>query len=202
MNKRELYFIQQAGVLMQMPMSHNRTLGTTFDDVASHSFHTAIIAYVIARMEKLSHKDALVSLSMGVFHDLLEARTGDRDFIEKNYTSANEKKAIKDQFEGLNFGKDLSNLIDEYEERESLIAKCAKDADSVQQMYQEWVLMWQGNKLAEKWFRVKQKLIVPRLRTDSARELVSSMKESNPHEWWWSEFFDKNYNSDNLAGAK
>src|SRR3989344_2075516 len=105
------------------------------------------------------------SLTMATFHDLAEARTGDLDFVNKHYSVADEEKAVKDQFNGFEFGKDLKKLVEEYEERKSLESKCAKDADSLEQMYQEWVLMWQGNKLAKKWF-----------------------EGSNPQEWWWSQF--------------
>ena len=63
-----------------------------------------------------------------------------------------------------------------------------RNADSLEQMYQEWVLMWQGNKLARKWFESDFEERVPGLRTESARKLAHEMKGSNPQEWWWSQF--------------
>jgi putative hydrolase of HD superfamily len=92
MNKKILYLIQQAGMLMQMPRTHKRNLGTTFDTVASHSFHTGIIGYILVRMENGSHEEALNAMAMGVLHDLVEARTGDQDFITKNYSTVDEEK--------------------------------------------------------------------------------------------------------------
>jgi hypothetical protein len=96
----------------------------------------------------------------------------------------------------------LENLITEYEQRESLAAKCAKDADLIEQMYQEWVLMWQGNKLAQNWFEGKFDMVVPRLRTESAKQVITSLKESNPHEWWWEDLVTKNYNPTNLNSER
>lgn len=200
MNKRVLYFIQQAGMLMQMPRTHAKNLGNTYDTVASHSHHTSIIAYCIARMENLRHDEAINALVMATLHDIPEARTGDLDFAGKNYSQVNDEAAIEDTFAGFEFGKDLKNVVDEYEKRESKISKCAKDADLIEQMYQEWVLMWQGNKLAEKWFKGKLKLVVPKLYTKSAKKIVESMGKSNPQEWWWSEFVNKDYKSKNLTG--
>ena len=110
-----------------MPRSHNKQLGTTFDTVASHSHHVAIIAYCISRMERLSHESAMKALTMATFHDLAEARTGDLDFVAKHYSTADEAKAVKDQFNGFEFGKDLKKLVEEYEERKSLESKCAKE---------------------------------------------------------------------------
>ena len=146
--KKVLFLIEQAGTLLQMPRSHVRTLGNAFDTIASHSYHVSIMAYCIARMEKLNHEDGMKALAMGLFHDLTEGRTADLDFISKNYTKDNEGKAIQDQFGGAKFGKELKKLLREYNERKSAISKCVKDADQLAQMYHEWALMWRGNKLA------------------------------------------------------
>lgn len=115
MNKRIFFLIQQAGMLMTMPRTHQRNLGNTFDTVASHSFHVAIIAYTIARMENLPHEEALKAMAMGLLHDLAEARTGDIDFVAKNYTKADEEKAVRDQFADIDFGNDLKEIDEEFE---------------------------------------------------------------------------------------
>jgi len=185
------HLIQQGGTLMQMPRQHTKHLGNTFDTVASHSFHVAVISYCIARMERLSQERALKAMAMGLFHDMAEARTGDIDFVGKHYTIANEEKAVKDQFSDTPFSKDLTDLIKEFEERISPESKCAKDADSLEQMYLEWTLSWQGNKLADRWFRGDFKDRVPYMETKSAKKLAIKMKTSTPQEWWWSQFAKK-----------
>ncbi|MBI4359072.1 MAG: HD domain-containing protein [Candidatus Nealsonbacteria bacterium] len=191
MNKKTLFLIQQAGLLLQTPRSHVRNLGTAFDTVASHSHHASIIAYCLARMEKLNHAEAMKALSMAAFHDLAEGRTGDLDFVSKNYTKDDEEQAIKDQFKNIDFGGDLERLLGEYNERKTLVSKCAKDADSLAQMYHEWVLTWRGNKLAQQWFEGDFIERVPNFHTKSARQLAFAMKKSNPNEWWWDEFVTK-----------
>jgi putative hydrolase of HD superfamily len=96
-NKKIMYLIQQAGTTMLMQRNHVRNLGnSTFDTIASHSFHTAVIAYCITRMEGLSHIYGMRAITVGVLHDLAEARTGDNDFITKNYTTMDEEKAVED----------------------------------------------------------------------------------------------------------
>lgn len=188
LNKRILFLIQQAGSLLQTPRSHLRSLGNTYDTVASHSYHTSVIAYCVARMEGLSHNEALRSLAMATFHDLAEARTGDLDFISKNYNKDDEDKAIKDQFSNIAFGSDLEKLLKEYRDRKTLVSRCAKDADSLAQIYHEWTLTWRGNKLAKQWFEGDFVERVPGMYTESAKKLAYSMKDSNPNEWWWDEF--------------
>lgn len=191
-NKKIMFLIQQAGTLMMTNRSHIRNLGNiTFDTLASHSFHVAVIAYCIARMEKFSHEDGMRAITMGLFHDLAEARTGDADFVTKNYTEVDEDRAIEDQFSGFSFGQDLQNEIKQYNERSSELTKCVKDADCIAQMFMEWSLSWQGNKLAEKWFEGDFIHRVPYLHTKSAKKIIKAIKESDPQEWWWSQFVDK-----------
>lgn len=203
MTKRVLYLIQQASMLLDMPRSHVRNLGNnTPDTIASHCYQVSVIAYCLARMEGLSHEVGLKAMAMGTLHDLAEARTGDMDFVAKNYVKVDEAKAMSDQFAGLPFGQDLLEMMGEYEARESLEAKCVKDADILAQMYVEWVLVWRGNKLAERWFDGDFINRVPHLRTESAKKLAHDMRDSNPHEWWWSEFVDKGVNMEHLNGKK
>ena len=153
-DKKVLHLIQQASTLMLMQRNHTRNLGNiTFDTIASHCFHVGVIAYCLTRMEGLSHEEGLKAMAMGVIHDLAEARTGDNDFISKNYTKMDEARAVEDQFKGIDFGKDLKKEVLEYEERTSKISLCVKDADALAQIYMEWTLSWQGNRLAEKWFK-------------------------------------------------
>jgi len=186
-----LYLIEQAGFLMQMDRLHKRSLRTSFDTIASHSHQVAIIAYCLARAEKLSPKEAERATTMAVFHDLPEARTGDIDFISKNYTKSDDPKAIRDQFKDIDFGGELVELVMEYEQKKTKISKIVRDADSLAQMYHEWVLAWQGNKLAEQWFEGDFIARVPYLFTETAKKLAYAMKESNPNEWWWREFVNK-----------
>lgn len=188
--QRILYLIQQGGTLMLQPRTHIKHFGNSFDTIASHSYQVALVAYCICRMEKLSHEEALQAIGMAIFHDLAEARTGDMDFIAKHYAEVDEEKAVEEQFNGIPFSEDLKNLVNDYEQRSKKPAICTRDADSLVQFYTQWVLMWQGNQLAKKWFDSDFNDRIPGLRTDSARKLAFAMKDSNPHEWWWSQFLE------------
>lgn len=196
------HFIAEAGMLMQMPRSHKRHLGNTFDTVSSHSHHVSIIAYCITRLEGLSHEEGLKAITMGALHDLAEARTSDLDFVAKHYATVDEEKATDHQFEKLPFGQELKKVVKEYADRDTLVAKCAKDADAIEQMYQEWVLAHTGNKMAEKWFIGDYTNRVPFLRTKSAKKLALIMKKSHPHQWWFEDLVEKKLNKEFLNGKK
>ena len=190
-----LYLIQQAGSLMQTYRSHKRHLNSSFDNIASHSYLVSVMSYCITRMEGLAEKDAMKAVTMAVIHDFPEARTGDLDFVSKNYVKSNVNKAVRDQFKNLKYGKDLINLFEEYESRNTKISQIVRDADSLAQIYHEWVLAWQGNKLAEKWFQGEFIARIPYLFTNTAKKLAHAMKDSNPNEWWWKELVDKEGNA-------
>lgn len=201
-SRKSFFLVQQAGALLQMPRAHKRNLWTAFDTIASHSYHVATIAYIICKMEWLSDEEAMKGCTIGVFHDLAEARTGDHDFIAKKYNHCDEEKAIHDQFIDADWWAWLHNLLKEYETRTSIISKCVKDADWIAQMYHERVLMWQGNKLAAQWFEWDQEKRVPYFFTESAKILAKHMLESNPNERRRDEFVTKNYKHTDLVGDK
>jgi 5'-deoxynucleotidase YfbR-like HD superfamily hydrolase len=102
----------------------------------------------------------------------------------------------------LEFGDDLKKMVLEYEEREELVAKCTKDADTVVQVMMEWSLMWRGNKLVEKWYEGDFVHRLPGLRTESAKQIMQELKNSNPNEWWWVEIVERGINYEHLNGKK
>lgn len=199
---RSLFLIEQAWQLMLMPRSHKKNLWTAYDTIASHSFHVAIIALVLAKMEWLSDTDAHRCAVTGLMHDLAEARTGDHDFIAKNYNKCNEEQAIADQFSDLWFDNTFTEQIQEYEIRNSQRSKILKDADHLAQIYHERSLMRQWNKLAEQRYTIDKEKRIPNLFTQSAKDICKRMETSNPNERRRDEFIIKHYNPKNLVWSK
>lgn len=196
-------FVCETGNLMFMPRAHQRHLLETFDSIASHSHHTSIIAYCLSRMEGLSHEESIKAMTMATLHDLAEIRTIDLDFVAKHYAKTDEDLANQHQLGKLPFGEDLLKVIKEYDERKTLISKCAKDADILDQMYQEWMLSHMGNKMAERWFTGDYKFRVPFFLTKSAKKLALELKQSYPHRWWFEDLVYKNGpKSEFLLGKK
>lgn len=199
-SRHSFFLIQQAGVLLQMPRAHRRNLWTAFDTIASHSYHVAVISYILCKMEWLTDEEATKACTIGVFHDLAEARTGDHDFIAKKYNDCDEHRALHDQFMHVDGWSCLLNYQHEYEERATPLTKCVKDADQLAQMYHERVLMWQGNKLAQQRFEGDLEKRVPTFYTESAKTIAHHMLDSNPNERRRDEFVVKRYDQKDLVG--
>lgn len=200
--KRIFNFISETGSLMFMKRTHYRSLINTFDTVSSHCHHVAIIAYCLSRMEGFSHEEGIKAMAIGILHDSAESRVGDLDFIAKHYDTRDETKAFADQFKDLPFQKDLEDLIKEYEDRKTYISKIAKDADLLEQTYQEWVLMHTGNTMAKRWFEGTAKYRMPFLKTKSAKKLFKYFKTHHPHQWWFEDLVEKNLKQEFLTGKE
>lgn len=98
----------EARMLKSTPRSGYAFLGNGHESVAEHSFMVAMIALVFTRMER--GIDASRLLAMCLLHDLPESRTGDLNYVQKQYVAADERKAVDDLVADLSFGKSLAAL--------------------------------------------------------------------------------------------
>ena len=99
---------------------------------------------------------------MCLFHDLVEARTGDLNYVNKKYVKADEEAAVRDMTADLPFGEEIRLLADEFNARATPEAEFAHDADQIEMILQLKELGDLGNRYARDWIDSARK----RLRTD------------------------------------
>lgn len=151
------------------------------ESVAEHSFRTAIVAFILAKMEGMDDDGARKICTAAVFHDMHEARLGDMHKITARYiqiTKKLERKVESDQLR--NAPKQLQSAISGtlgLNDEESVILK---DADYLECAFQAKEYMDIGHKGAESWI----KTIETRLKTASAKKLLAVMKKKNSNDWW------------------
>ncbi len=171
-------FIFEIGTLRNMRRMHTQVIPNSNDTIASHSFRTAVIAYLLAEFES-ADKDKV--LKMALFHDIPEARTGDANFINKFYSEQKEKLAYQDQTKNIPNGEEIKSLLDEFSEEKTKEAIIVKDADIIDQVAlqkevlgerQEDFLLWHNH-------------AVKGLKTKSAKLLAESIKNRNPMQWFY-----------------
>src|SRR5690606_37851502 len=94
-------------------------------------------------------------LTMCVFHDVGEARSGDQTWVHKKYVKVFEDEILNDQLKDITEDNSLFKTMSEYAERESVESKIAKDADKLDQylLVKEYIM--RGNKEAEHWIKRK-----------------------------------------------
>ena len=167
----------EIGTLRNMKRMHCQTLPQANDTIASHSFETAIIGMLLAKMENLDENKVL---KMCLFHDVAEARTGDANFIHSHYVKADEKKVIAGQYSDTPFEKEIIEILDEHNKRESKEAIIAKDAGLLNQIISQCNYL-KDSKDLERWNRHT----IKGLKTKSAKKLAKTIIERNPFEWFY-----------------
>ncbi|NVL93350.1 MAG: HD domain-containing protein [Desulfobacterales bacterium] len=175
-------FLFEVGVLKKIPRSGYKFLGTGSESVADHSFRVAVIAYVLAKHELQADLQKVVLMSL--FHDIHEARTGDHNYVNKQYVIVNEDKAVRDLAQGLPSGEEIVSLIREFNSGETLEARLSQDADQLDFILELKTQRDLGNRSAAEWMRYSLK----RLITDNAKKLANEIINTDSSNWW----FNKN----------
>ena len=180
--KKVVNFFFELSVLKRIPRSGWRNIGIENpNSVAEHVFSTTQIAYILGKMEKINaERAALIAL----FHDNGEARIGDENVIAKLYSGANkdraEKKAFFDQIKDLPGEKEIKEISEEWERKETPESIVARDADTLEAAIQAKCYLDSGNKLAKLWI----KWYKSRVKTKSAKKIIEAIEKTNIDEWW------------------
>ncbi len=152
------------------------------DNISSHSFRTTFIGYFLARELKA---DTNKVIKMCLLHDIEEVRSGDQNWVNKRYLKVFEEEIRKEQLEKLPNSKELLAISKEYQERKTLEAKIAKDADLLDEILLLKEYEFQGCKEATSWLKGKreseqEKLVFTKL----AKEIAKEIKKQKPSFWW------------------
>ncbi len=168
----------EAKILKFIPRSGFPFLGAGRETVAEHSFSVTFIGYVMSRL--VPGVDALRLISMCLVHDLPEARTGDLNYVNKKYVTADEHQAIRDAMRHVPFGDELISMVTEFKQQETLEARLAHDADQLAFILDLKSISDTGHTTPQKWIPVVRK----RLKTDIGRELAEAVLNTNWDAWW------------------
>ncbi len=96
------------------------------ESVAEHTYGTAIIALVLARMEKLTASDEAALVRLALLHDLHEARIGDLVPSQKARIKPDEAKVEREMLSGTPFEKEIKLL-----RKKGKLCTLANDADKL-----------------------------------------------------------------------
>ena len=171
-------FLFEVSMLRRTPRTGYQFLGSGNENVAEHSFGTAVIGYALAQM---AGADAGRTVLLCLFHDIHEARTGDFNYVNKLYNTHDARRAMADGLKGTGMSAPVLKLHDELEEAKSVEASLAQDADQLDLMVNLKELMDLGNPYAKKWMDCA----VERLRTPQGRELAQAIMTTDHTDWWF-----------------
>jgi 5'-deoxynucleotidase YfbR-like HD superfamily hydrolase len=151
------------------------------ESVAEHIFRTAVIAYLLARLEGA---DTGKTVLMALFHDLPETRTNDAHRIVRRYADWRDvdKRAMREQSKRLPdaVANEVFNFFDEFEKEVSPEAKLARDADLLECLIQAREYEASGYHDVADWIRNAQAALI----TESAKRIAVECLKTEPKEWW------------------
>ena len=179
--KRAIEFLFEVGMLKKTPRTGYQFLGSGGESVADHSFRAAVIGYVLASHEPDADRNKVILMCL--FHDFPEARTGDHNYVNKKYVKMDEKKAVRDQVQGLSFGDEIMSLFREFNAGNTLEARLSRDADQLDLILELKEQLDLGNPRSNDWLS----FAVKRLSTHIAKEMAEKILTTDSTDWW----FDK-----------
>ena len=104
--------------------------GAARESVAEHTYGTAIVALVLARMEKLKASDEAALVRIALLHDLHEARIGDLVPSQKRKAKPDEAKVERVMLSGTLFEKETTLL-----RKKGRLRTLANEADRLDMLF-------------------------------------------------------------------
>lgn len=179
---QDIQLLFEMGNIRLIKRMGTRFLGVFQADLADHHFRVAWIAMVIAARE--SNVDTGKVAKLALIHDIAESRTGDVDYLARQYVDRNEKLAIQDMLAGTTVEKEFYELWEEYEKRESLESQIVKDADNLDVDLELMESAAAGHTLPGVWNTPEaQTAREKRFYTKTAKQIFQALEQSNPHGW-------------------
>lgn len=173
------HFLFEVGMLKRTPRSGLQFLGSGSDSVAEHILRTTYIAFALGRLVPEVDRDRM--LLMALLHDLPEARTGDLNYENKKYVQVDEAAAVRDLAQGVPFGAELQELVDEFNGRSTLEARLANDCDQLELLLLLKEEKDRGNPQADDWIPFALK----RLQESISKELAQRILATHSSDWWF-----------------
>lgn len=177
---RDLEFLYEVGALRFVSRTWTQFLNANFQNVSEHTFRVMWIALLISEKEKKGDHEKI--LKMALVHDVPESRTGDVNYLSRQYTKRDEERAGREILQGTGLSKEYLKLFKEYEKRKSIESKIVKDADNLDVDFELQEQSVRGQGLKKEW-AANRASIYKILYTKTAKKIWKEIQKSNPHDW-------------------
>ncbi len=171
-------FLFEAGLLKTTGRTGWETVRAPRESVAEHSFRTAMVGWVLAKMAGLSPSEEASLIKACLFHDLHEARIGDLHRLAKLYGKLDEKKCEADQREGLApaMADDLMRSLNLLPPR---LKQFAYEADKIECAITAKEYLDAGYR-TKKWIEHTR----PMLKSKEAKALLAAIEKTDSISWF------------------
>lgn len=149
------------------------------ESVAEHSLRVAQLASLIAAQEGA---DPAHAAHLAIWHDSQEARTGDIPHTAKPYLSAAGNEAVTvDQVARMpeSIRKTVQEAVAEYEAQATAEARCARDADKLECLFQAVEYRATGYTMVHGWIDTSRAALT----TSTAQRIADAAVTTSPLAW-------------------
>ena len=157
-------------------------LGTGNESIAEHSFSTAFICFVMAKM--VPGVDSGKMMAMALVHDIPEARMGDLNYVQKKYVQVDEEKAIAHLTRKIPFGNDIKSLLFEFNEKKTMESLLVNDADQLSFILELKKHKDIGDQTPKDWLPT----VISRLKTEIGKKIADEILETRWDDWWMTDY--------------
>ena len=176
---RDSEFFYEMGQLRLLNRMWRRFFLLSSANVAEHTLRVMWVALALAKKEGVKDEEKI--MKMALVHDITESRTGDTDYISRQYVEQKEELAIEDILDDTILKDDFLEVWREYGRRESIESKIVKDADNLDVNLE---LMENGiQTISDKFNAPREALVKPKLYTKSAINYWERISVSDMHDW-------------------
>jgi putative hydrolase of HD superfamily len=180
--KRDIELLFEIGCFRFINRTWSRFLNVEgFQNKTEHSFRVAWIALMLAKHEGEGDHEKI--LKMALVHDLPESRTGDVDYLSRQYTERNESLASADMFADTAFEQEILGLFHAYEARTSIESRMVKDADNLDVELELAEQRARGHAHKALWSKSRKESVYPKLYTKTAQRFWREIEKAGPHDW-------------------
>lgn len=176
-NAQLVNIVFEAAVVKRLHRTGWQILGGHEEGVGEHSFMTAVISYFLAKKKQAN---IATVLTMAIFHDFHEARTGEVDKLAKFYITRHEDRANTDIFSGID--ADLLATLETYEEKKSIESRIVYESNIIAFLVELKLLTERGHTHTQEWFDGNAK----RLRMPESIDLAEQIRTTDSQAWWTS----------------
>lgn len=173
MAKRDVEFLFEMGNIRLIQRMWVRFHSQNVANLAEHHFRMFWIAMIIAAQE--GNVDTGKIAKMVLVHDIAESRTGDVDYLARQYVVRNEELGIQDMLAETAIEKEFYDLWQEYEKRETVEAKIAKDADNLDVDFELAEMEQRGNTVKTGFKATRDHVAKSKLYTKTAKRLYDEL---------------------------
>jgi putative hydrolase of HD superfamily len=173
-------YLNEVGLLSHIPRSGFAFLGSGEQSVAEHIFRTLHIAFILTRMSEQAVDETRV-LHLALFHDVPEARTGDHNYVHRQYVIEDLERVLADGAREWPHGEEIVTAIREFEEGTTPEARLVKDADQLELLLMLKQQADLGNPHVHEWITP----LLARLKTAAGKRLAEEILATRWDAWWF-----------------